>query len=453
MRKKMTLKTCVTSSIICALALIVVISSCGTKEGHKKFTYEVLPNGLTLIIKYNPDSRVFAISILGKNRSANEPEGKDGITDFVNRMLTSGADGMNADEVQNSLDDIGGEITANDNPYIPYDDRYTTRAFSFIKFETIDEYAESGTNLLYRIVAKADFPVEEIQKTKNKVMGLLGMRSGSTYQNARNEFYGKLFEGHPFSKTVMGTATSVMGFTRDDLVAYHKHFYAPNNMIMAIATNNDPDSVRSWVYETFGTMEADESEYASVPVPNKPSGIAEVHHEMDKEQIYIYMGSLTPGLESPDAPAMDMASSIISTRMKLNLREEQGLAYSVGMGIDFMPDFGWTVASMGTGYENYQTAKEGMIAEIDGLKDEPPAEEELSKAQNSTWGSMLLARASSINQAFYMCKNEFLGVGYDYEDDYLSKIRGVAVNDIQRVVRGYFDTGNMVIATAGKTGE
>jgi predicted Zn-dependent peptidase len=49
-----------------------------------------------------------------------------------------------------------------------------------------------------------------------------------------------------------------------------------------------------------------------------------------------------------------------------------------------------------------------------------------------------------------MCKNEFLGVGYDYEDDYLSKIRGVAVNDIQRVVRGYFDTGNMVIATAGK---
>jgi zinc protease len=450
MRTKITFKTYTIAALTCALGLLILIGSCGTKQDYNKFTHEVLPNGLTLIIKYNPDSRVFAINILGKNRSANEPDGKDGITDFVNRVLVSGADGMTADEVQNSLDDVGGEITANDNPYIPYDDRYTTRAFSFIKFETIDEYAESGTSLLYRIVAKPDFPEEEIQKTKNRVMGLLGMRSGSTYQNARNEFYGRLFEGHPFSKTVMGTAASVMGFTRDDLVAYHKHFYAPNNMIMAIATNNDPDSVRSWVYETFGTMETDKSEYAEVPVPNKPSGIAEVHHEMDKEQIYIYMGSLTPGLKSADAPAMDMASSIISTRMKLNLREEQGLAYSVGMGIDFMPDFGWTVASMGTGFENYQVAKEGLIAEIDGLKDEVPTDEELSKAQNSTWGSMLLARASRINQAFYMCKNEFLGVGYDYEDDYLSKIRGVTVNDIQRVVRDYFDTGNMVIATAGK---
>lgn len=450
MNKKTELRTLMTSAVICALSLLIVISSCGTKQGLGKFTHEVLPNGLTLIIKHNPDSRVFAINILGKNRSANEPEGQDGITDFVNRMLTSGADGMTADEVQNGLDDIGAEITANDNPYIPYDDRYTTRAFSFIKFETIDEYAESGTDLLYRIVAKPDFPEEEIQKTKNKVMGLLGMRSGSTYQNCRNEFYGKLFEGHPFSKTVMGTAASVMGFTRDDLVTYHKHYYAPNNMIMAIATNNDPDSVRSWVYETFGTMAKDQNEYAGVTVPNNPSGIAEVHHEMDKEQIYIYMGTLTPGLKSLDAPAMDMASSIISTRMKLNLREEQGLAYSVGMGISFMPDFGWTVASMGTGFENYEVAKEGLIAEIDGLKDEPPADEELSKAQNSTWGSMLLARASSINQAFYMCKNEFLGVGYDYEDDYLSKIRGVAVNDIQRVTRDYFDTGNMVIATAGK---
>ena len=145
-----------------------------------------------------------------------------------------------------------------------------------------------------------------------------------------------------------------------------------------------------------------------------------------------------------------MASSIISTRMKLNLREKQGLAYSVGMGIQFMPRFGWTVVSMGTGYENYDIARDGLIAEIDNLKSELPTGDELKKAQNSTWGSMLLARASRINQAFYMCKNEFLGVGYDYEDDYLTKIQWVTPEDIQRVVSDYFDTENMVIATAGK---
>ena len=64
---------------------------------------------------------------------------------------------------------------------------------------------------------------------------------------------------------------------------------------------------------------------------------------------------------------------------------------------------------MGTGFENYDIDRDGMIAVINKLKIELPTEEELKKAQNSTWGSMLLARASRINHAYYMCKNEFLG--------------------------------------------
>jgi predicted Zn-dependent peptidase len=170
----------ITLGIFLAIALLVSGPGYAQEKNYNKFVHEILPNGLDLIIKYNPDSRVYAINILGKNRSLLEPPGKDGITDFVNRMLVMGADGMNSDEVQNALDDIGAEITANDNPYIPYDDRYTSRAYSFIKFETIDEYADQGTELLYRIVAKPDFPEEGKTKISQKVMGLLGMKSGAS---------------------------------------------------------------------------------------------------------------------------------------------------------------------------------------------------------------------------------------------------------------------------------
>lgn len=425
------------------------VSAQAQKE-YGKVIHEVLPNGLELIISYNPDSRVFAVNILGKNRSANEPLGKDGLTDFVNRMLTLGANGMSAEDIQNKLNEIGADITTNDNPYIPYDDRYTTRAYSFIKFETIDEYAEQGTDLLYQIVAKPDFPEAEVARTQKKVMSILGMASGSTYQMARDLMYKNLFAGNPFAKTVMGTPMSVGAFTRDDLAVHHRHFYAPNNMIMAVATNLDPEKVKLWVVSSFGKMKKDNSEYADVVAPPKPGGIKEVHQDMDKEQIYIYMGSITPGLKSEDAPAIHMASAIISSHMALELREKQGLAYSVGMDVDFMPNFGWFVAAMGTGYQNYEKAASGMVGEINVWKTSMPSAEELQKAQNSTWGSMLLARASRINQAYYMCRNEFLGVGYDYETHYLTKIRKVKPEDIQRVVREHFDVYNMVIATVGK---
>jgi predicted Zn-dependent peptidase len=422
-------------------------------EQYIKYEHETLPNGLDLIISHNPDSRVFAVNILARNRAGNEPQGKAGITDFVNRMLTKGAEGMTAEDIQNRLDDIGAEVTANDNPYIPYDDRYTSRSFSFVKFETIDEFAEQGLKLLFTMVTKADFSEEEISKTKKKTMGILGMASGATYQVCRDLMYHDLFENHPFANPIMGTAESVESFTREDLIAHLKHHYAPNNLIMAIATNISPDTVKSWVYSTFGTTPQDRSAYAVIPPAKKPQGIVNSHQEMDKEQTYIYMGTIIPGISSPDAPALHMASTIVSSRMGLNLREKQGLAYSVGMDVDFMPDFGWTVAAMGTGYKNLETASKGMMDEINSMKAEAPSKGELQKAQNSTWGSMLLARASRINQAFYMCKNQFLGVGYGYENDYLDKIRKVTPGDVSRVAKEYFDTENMVVATVGKRAE
>ncbi len=442
--------------LIIAFGLGLMICGLGSQghaqvnEQYSKFVHEVLPNGLDLIISYNPDSRVFAINILGKDRSANEPAGKDGITDFVNRMITLGANGMNAEEIQNKLDDIGATITANDNPYIPYDDRYTTRAFSFIKFETIDEYAKQGTDLLYSIVAKPTFPEDEIAKVKKKAIGIIGMSSGSTYQTCRDLLYKTVFEGNPYEKTVNGTPATVGSFTRADLVNYHKLFYAPNNMIMAVATNIDPDTVKSWVLATFGTMPKNDAKYMTVNPPAKIVGIKEVHQEMDKEQIYIYMGMLVPGLKSPDAPSINMATAVLSSRMGQQLREKQGLAYSVGMDVDFAQDFGLAVAAMGTGFKNYEDAASGMISQIAALVTNEPSADEVTNAQNSMWGSMLLARASRINQAFYMCKNEFLGVGYNYENDYLSKIRQVKPADVKRVVRDYFDVYNIVIATAGK---
>jgi predicted Zn-dependent peptidase len=445
----------VTLLLVSLLTMGVSIAETQTQitKDYSRYVHEVLPNGLDLIISHNPDSRVFAINILGKNRAANEPEGKTGITDFVNRMLALGADSLSAEEIQDRLNEIGADLTTNDNPYIPYDDRYTSRSFSFIKFETIDEYAEQGTNLLYTILAKADFPESEIGKTKKKAMGILGMSSGSTYQVCRDLMYQNLFKVHPFSNTVMGSMETVGSFTRDDLVAHHRHFYAPNNMIMAVATNLDPQIVKEWIYATFGAMPEDESPFAGIPAVDKPKGIVTAHQEMDKEQVYIYMGMVMPGLKSPDAPAIQMASIIASSRMGLNLREKQGLAYSVGMDVEFMPDFGWAVAAMGTGFKNFEIAQAGMINQIDAVKSEAPSIKELQKAQNSTWGSMLLARAARINQAYYMCKNQFLGVGYDYENDYLSKVRKVTPEDVQRVAQAYFDTDNMVVATVGKRGQ
>jgi predicted Zn-dependent peptidase len=435
------------------LIALIGTSSFVTAQDSIRYHKETLPNGLTVIVKQNPDSRVFGVDILGKNRCAWENPGQEGITDFVNRMLTRGTKDMNAEQIQATLDDIGAQITTNDDPHLPYDDRYTWRAFSFIKFQTIDEYAEDGIKLLSKIVSEPSFPPEEIELTKKQVMGILGMESSSTNQVCRNLFYGTLLKDHPFGQTVLGNRASVGTFNQADLLLHHKKYYNPSNMVLAIVSNIEPATVMKWVKKRFGKIPPYPAKSPVIAIPPKVSGVVEVNKPMEKEQIYIYLGNIVCGYKSPDAPALTLAVEILSSRLQLNLREIQGLAYSVGADVVYLGDFGWWVAAMGTGAANFDTAKAGILAEIEKLKTDTISQAELDKARNSMWGSSLMRNLSGVNQAYNMAFYEFIGVPYNSDSRALERLNKVTIADVQAAANKYLDTANYVLAYVGKVAE
>jgi zinc protease len=422
------------------------------EEGTSSSIYkkEVLENGLTVIVKSNPDSKVLGINVLGKNRSAMEPEGKTGIADFTNRMLLKGTATRSAEQIAKDLAGIGAEITVADNPWIPYDDVYTTHSFAFIKFQTIDEYTDKGIELLSDLVINPNFPEQEIGKVQGEMMSILGRGRGSTRQTCRDLFYATLFKDHPYGKTIMGDPLSIGTITRDDLVEFHKRFYSPNNMIITACTNMPPDQMMDRIKAAFGELpgvDFPEPQIAAVVPLSSPLRAEE---EMEKEQIYMYLGQPMPGINSLDAPALALMNSILSSRLGLNLREVKGLAYSVGSSITFDKDFGWFIASIGTRPQNYQEALDGFLDEMKKIKEEDVTSEELEKAKNGIWGRMLFYRLSRINQAYFMGVNEFRGAGYDYDDKYIESLRDVTIDQVKQTAERYLDTDNYVLAVVGK---
>ncbi|MDD4052533.1 MAG: insulinase family protein, partial [candidate division Zixibacteria bacterium] len=161
------------------------------KKDAEYTTYrrEVLSNGLTVVVKSNPDSRVFAVNVIGRNRSASEPPDKTGITDFVNRMIKKGTTTLDASELDQKLAEIGAQVTLNDNPWIPYDDMYTTRQYSFMKFETIDDFTGQGLELFADMIRHPAFNQAAIEEVRGSLMGLLGRNSGSPVEVCRDLFY------------------------------------------------------------------------------------------------------------------------------------------------------------------------------------------------------------------------------------------------------------------------
>jgi len=419
----------------------------------RRSTYEkkTLSNGLTTIVKSNPDSRVFAINVLGEHRSALEPEGKTGISDFVNRMLVCGTETKSKEQIGRALAAIGAQLTTNDNPYIPYDDRYTTPQFTFIKFATIDDYATQGAALLADLVGHASFPPDEIVQTQRQVMGILGMEQGSTSQSCRALFYKTLFGDGPYAHTIMGSPPTVGAFTTEELLRHRQVLYAPQNVILSCVTNLSPADAFALLDSTFGRLPAGAPTTINpIPAPQPPAGVVTQHKPMQKEQVYIYLGSLVPGASDPDAPALMVATQILSSRLGDELREKRGLAYSVGASVSFDHDFGWYICAMGTGKANYDSARTGILDEIRRIQSEPVSAAELETAQNTLWGSSLTARLSRVNQAYYMGVDEFLGRGYDDSDHLAEHVRKVTIADVSRVAKRWFSTESYVLATVGK---
>lgn len=413
---------------------------------------KTLDNGLTLLIKSSPDSRVFAINALGKNRAANEPDSLFGITDLVNRCLEKGTTTRTAAQLSKEIARIGANVTLYDNPWIPYDDRYTTPQFSFFKFETIDDFAQEGFSLFSDMLQSPAFDSTEIEKIRQSMLGVLGREATAPNTVAKNLFYQTLLRQTGIGKPVMGTPETISRITAAELREHHARFYAPNNIILAIATSRDTSEVLEWVVQRFAQLAPNQTLVAGPTAPQPLMVSREEHAELNKEQIGIYLGGMLPGANDPSSVSLEVALSVLSSRLWGNLRERQGLAYSVGAGGAFDRDFGWWYCVMGTSADKYQRAYDGILLEIDKLRLDGPTELELKQTRNQIWGRLMSAKLSRINQAYYMAVNEYLGRPPSYDPEYLNALTKVELVSVAQAMLRHIRIDATVLATAGKRG-
>lgn len=422
-----------------------------TLDDQAVYGREVLPNGLTVLVKSGTGSQVFGVTVLGKNRSANEPEGQAGITDFVNRCLEKGTVSRDATRLASDLSAIGANLTLYDNPWIPYDDRYTTRQFSFLKFETIKPFAEEGLDLLCDILTQPAFDSTEVENVRNGMLGIIRRDGGSPSKVARNQFYDLLFGGTAFANPIIGTSESIQSISIADLKAYHHKYYSPENMIIAIACSRDTSEVMAWVRDRLGRLEpAGEAAATTITPSTRRFEQTARHLEMDKEQVAIYAGDFLPGADSDETVDLSVAASILSSRLYGELRERKGLAYSTGASIRFDRDFGWYYVSIATGAGNFREAFDGLTLQTDKLAYDGPRQEEINRARNRLWGRLMSAKLSRLNQAYYLALNDFLGRDPGYDRQMLEKLNKVDLQSVREAASRHFRTDTWAIGTAGK---
>jgi predicted Zn-dependent peptidase len=400
------------------------------KGEQRQVLRKTLPNGLTLIVESSSGSAVFAMNVFAKGRVALEPPGKEGISDFLSRMLLRGTSARSSEVLAKELRSIGAEVTVVDNPMIPYDDIYTTPAYSFVRFQTISSFQEKALSLLSDMIRNPSFEESEIALVREELQGVIAQAGRSSEQEGRAALREAMFPNHPFSRRILGSAETLSAITREDLIAHHAALYSPANLIVSVVTDLPANAVSGAVENAFGGSWGAGTAFGGYPPPAHARGNNTSTREIGSKQAYLYFGYSIPGAGDSRVPDIIAMNSVLSARLGLNLREKEGLAYSVGSSAHFDRDFGYLVISMGTAAESIERAKELIVGEVNRLVREGIETRELERAVSDFRGDLLRKRMSRLNKAYYIARDEYLGWGD--EDGIFERMSALGVEDVKK---------------------
>jgi predicted Zn-dependent peptidase len=422
-----------------------------------------LPNGLTAVVAGSPESDVFAIELLARGRTFCEPSGKSGLADLLHRVLPYGAGGRSREELGRELDLAGIRLKLTDDPRIPYDDYQTTQTCSFIRLETVDRFGREALALLAAMVQEPELSPDAVAEVQRQAVLEAERRAASPSEQSQLLLRQELFGHSPGARPALGTASDLQSITSDDLRDFHRHYFAPSNLILAVVTGIEPQAVLARIEAVWGGVadggrkgdggrNADGGRNSEMESATERSGDCADRAAMrpevtrvagrreillGREQSWIRLGTALD-TAAADRAALEVATLLLSERMSFELRERQGLAYSVGAALGTAGDRAWLAVGMGTRPENLARAETGLTAEIRRLGDEAMAAADVTRVVKAQQGRQRMRRVTRINQAQALAYEALAGDPPGTSAAELSALAAVAPEDVARVARTVF---------------
>lgn len=404
-----------------------------------------LANGMTLIVKRAPFARVFAAHLLTRHRLGLPAAAKPGVPELTFRMLfrTPGSSANPA------LEDFAGRLKVTDDPSIPFDDYYYSRRYGFVRLEAPMESSDQALSFFLSGISRPSLSEATLRDAQRELtLSLTSIRERGSYR-AENALYKTLFGDSLLATTFPGDPDTVSSITLADILRYYSEAFRPENLIISVVSNLAPEEVRSRV-EAFFTREPEDESLQFPALPPPRSDGARVHIPFQSPISTLYFVYPLPGYAPDVYPKWQVAALLLSDILQEEVREKRGLAYSVGAGVDWKPDYSLLRISMTTSAENTTRAVSLLNDLISGLANRSsPDLDDIERAINQYWGRHLRYHQSSINQAYFLGFSKYLTGSWEWDLTHINDLRSVQATEITQAFYEISDPALWTMVVAG----
>lgn len=306
--------------------------------------------------------------------------------------------------------------------------------------------------LFAQVMITPAFREERVELARKRTIEALRRQNDDSKAIADRELQKALYPNHPLGR--VPTVETVKAITRDDLVAFHKRFYHPNNVILAVSGDFDKKELIPLLEKVFAGWKPEEIAFPAVPEPAKEVKPAVLLAKKEVNQSAIRLGHLGIDKSNPDLYAIRVMDYILgggfTSRLMTEVRSNQGLAYNVHASFDVGRRFiGTFEAETETKSESTVKAISLMRDIIAGMTKEPVSDAELVLAKEAIVNSFIFGFARADAVANQRARLEFYGYPEGYLENYRENIARVTKDGILRVARKYLHPDGMVIVVVG----
>jgi predicted Zn-dependent peptidase len=397
----------------------------------------VLPNGLRVLVRENPGAGIVAVSLLVRTGSLFETEATAGITNFVQRVMLRGTKARSAVELAQAAEELGGALEAGGEV-----------EYAEIRGEALARNWEGLLGLVAEVARDPAFSTEEIETERRLLLSQIQTREDTPFPFALETLMRGLFDGHAYALPAGGLRGSVERVTRDDLRAHYESVYQADRMVLAVSGGVRTDRVVKLARRLFGTLPRARGTRGEGARPSAPPGGRRIV-EKPAQQAQILVGYVAPGLFDADYAAVRVLGALLgsgmSGRLFVELRENHGLAYSVGIIVPLRTGGGVLVSYLGTAPASADAAEMRMLKELDRARVDDVREDELARAKAYLLGSLAMDRRTNARQAWYLAFFEVVGAGWEFPDRYARDVARVSAADVVGAARRYLVRPTVVV--------
>ncbi|HEX8284067.1 MAG TPA: insulinase family protein [Pyrinomonadaceae bacterium] len=422
-----------------------------------KYTQFFLPNGMRVIFHEDHSTPIVGVNVWYHVGSKNESPGRTGFAHLFEHMMFQGFKGYDLDYLP-AIQEVGGAINGSTSQ-----DRtnyWELLPSNYLEMALFMEAGRMAGLLDAMTQAKLDNQRDVVKNEKRQRI------DNQPYGQANYKITETMYpEGHPYHWSPIGSMEDLSAASLDDVKAFFRRYYVPNNASLVVAGDFDPKEARAWVEKYFGPIaKGEEVTRPQVPMPKLDR---ERREQIDDRVQFprLYMVWHSAPQFSKDEAALDLLTSILgggkSGRFYKALQYgENQIAQQVAIFNNTSEIAGLVqlVAQPRPGH-TLEEIEKVVQAEIEKIKTTPPTPEEMERVYNAREASFIygMQTVGSFGGKDDQLNNyaTFLGDPGYFEKD-LARYRAVTAADIQRVARQYLTDKRYVLSVvpraAGATG-